>query len=67
MAVSLAVKTAKSRMFGSVSDIKRDDLYGVGGSVLDRTCGPGGFLPGEELGEHRGVRGYLDLLGELRQ
>ena len=24
-------------------------------------------LVGEELGEHNGVRGYLDLFGELRQ
>ena len=44
MAVNLAAKSVKSSKFGSVSEYKREDLYGVhdlygvGGSVLYRSC-----------------------------
>ena len=43
MAVNLAAKSVKSSKFGSVSEYKREDLYGVrdlygvGGSVLYRS------------------------------
>ena len=72
MAVSLAVNSEKSKMCGSVSDLNREDaLYGVGGSILVRTRELDGeeedAFEGEERGEHRGVRGYLDRFGVLRQ
>ena len=70
MALSLAAKSEKSSKFGSVSECRRKCLYGVGGSVLDLSLEElvgVEVLEGEEQGEHRGVRGYLDLLGELRQ
>jgi hypothetical protein len=71
MAVSLASKSEKSSRLGLVSECRREDLYGVGGSVLDLGHEYQGFgvdsLEGDEQGEHRGVSGYLDLFGELRQ
>ena len=65
MAVSLLNKSEYSNKLGSVSEHRRDGLYGVGGSVLDLSLDVA--LAGEDLGEQSGVRGYLDLLGELRQ
>lgn len=50
--------------------MRRSCLNGVGGSVLDRSLDElAGVdaLEGEEHGEQSGVRGYLDLLGELKQ
>ena len=66
--VSLAVNTEKSIKFGSVSDTNREDLNGVGGSVGKRGQDlAGDCLDADEHGEQRGVKGYLDLLGELKQ
>ena len=63
MSDSLLNKFEYSNKLGSVSEHRRDHLYGVGGSVLDLSLD----VAGEELGEHSGVKGYLDLLVELRQ
>ena len=70
MVLSLAAKSEKSSKFGSVSEVRRSCLYGVGGSALDLSLDElvgEDDLEGEEQGEHRGVSGYLDLFGELRQ
>ena len=57
-----------------MSDTNLDALWGVGGSALDLSLEEiDGVdeeveaLEGEEHGEQSGVRGYLDLLGELKQ
>ena len=68
MVVSFVKSSEWSSKLWSVSEYRRRDLYGVGGSDLDLRRKEGGVVQvGVEEGEQSGVRGYFDLLGELKQ